>query len=184
MKYALQKLPNGESRMVDANGCPLGSSDADRPILHILPKLLVPAGMLGAPSEPFEGLACEEIALTVTTSLPIDVLPEGGIQVRQPYPNPRYFVGGSQLIRNGWIVPLPLDATEFDIEFHWHIESASVWRVFSQGRLGGAPCAPSQTPSGKRDDLLDGRFLLAEAGWSRHARLPGDRAGRQGGRAD
>ncbi|MBA9859513.1 hypothetical protein [Ralstonia insidiosa] len=130
MKYALQKLPNGESRMVDANGCPLGSSDADRPILHILPKLLVPAGMLGAPSEPFEGLACEEIALTVTTSLPIDVLPEGGIQVRQPYPNPRYFVGGSQLIRNGWIVPLPLDATEFDIEFHWHIESASVWRVF------------------------------------------------------
>jgi len=130
MKYALQKLPNGESRMVDANGNPLGSGDADRPILHILPKLLVPAGILGHPSEPFEGLSCEEIDLTVTTSLPIDVLPEGGIQVRQPYPNRRYFVGGSQLIRNGWIVPLPLDATEFDIEFQWHIESAAFWRVF------------------------------------------------------
>lgn len=129
MKFALQKLPNGETRMVDANGSPLGQRDADRPILHILPKLLVPAEMLEHPSRPFAGVECEEITLKVMSSLPIDVQPEGGIEIRQPYPNRRYFVGGSGLIRNGWIVPWPPDVTEFDIEFNWHIESASLWRI-------------------------------------------------------
>jgi hypothetical protein len=57
-------------------------------------------------------------------------MPEGGIEIRQPYPNRRYFVGGSKLIRNGWIVPIPADVTEFDIEFQWHIESAAMWRVY------------------------------------------------------
>lgn len=85
--------------------------------------------MLAPPSEPYDGLTCEEITLMVTSSLPIDMFPEGGIKIRQPYPNRRYFVGGSNLIRNGWIVPLPFDVTEFDIEFHWHIESASMWRI-------------------------------------------------------
>jgi|GEM_PF-2401338 hypothetical protein len=131
MKYALQKLPNGQTQMVDANGHPLGGADADRPILHILPKLWVPAEILGHPNKRFDdGLMCEEITLTVTSTLPIDVMPEGGIEIRQPYPNRRYFVGGSKLIRNGWIVPIPADVTEFDIEFQWHIESAAMWRVY------------------------------------------------------
>jgi hypothetical protein len=47
MKYALQKLPNGQTQMVDANGHPLGGADADRPILHILPKLWFPPKSLG-----------------------------------------------------------------------------------------------------------------------------------------
>ena len=131
MKYALQKLPNGQTQMVDTSGNPLGGADADRPILHILPKLWVPAEILGRPNKRFDdGLMCEEIILTVTSSLPIDVMPEGGIEIRQPYPNRRYFVGGSKLIRNGWIVPIPADVTEFDIEFQWHIESAAMWRVY------------------------------------------------------
>ena len=105
MKYALQTLPSGETRMVDASGNPLGCSDVDRPILHILPKLWVPAEILGRPGLRFDdGLMCEEVTLTVSSSLPVDVLPEGGVKVRQPYPNRRYFVGGSELIRNGWIV--------------------------------------------------------------------------------
>jgi hypothetical protein len=36
----------------------------------------------------------------------------------------------ARLIRNGWIVPIPADVTEFDIEFQWHIESAAMWRVY------------------------------------------------------
>lgn len=131
MKFALQKLPNGETCLVDAEGNPLGQKDVDYPILHILPKLWVPAEILGRPSKRFiDGLMCEEITLTVTSSLPGDVLPDGGIEIRQPYPNRRYFVGGSKLIRNGWIIPLPLDVTEFDIEFQWRIESAAMWRVY------------------------------------------------------
>lgn len=131
MQYALQQLPDGQRRIVDAQGNPLGTGDVDQPILHVLPKLFVPAEILDHSSKRFsEGLACEEITLTVTCNLPFDVLPEGGIDIRQPYPNRRYFVGGSKLIRNGWIVPLPQDVSEIDLEFQWHIESASIWRIF------------------------------------------------------
>ena len=129
MKFALEKLPSGKSRIVDANGKPLGQRDADRPILHILPKLWVPAEMLSLPSnERFgEGLMCEEITLTVTSTLPMDVMPADGLVIRQPYPNRRYFVGGSKSIRNGWIIPIPADSQEFDIEFNWRIDSAAIW---------------------------------------------------------
>ena len=68
MKFALQRLPNGQTQMVDANGNPLGQGDADRPILHILPKLWVPAEILGHPNERFDdGLMCEEITLKMTS---------------------------------------------------------------------------------------------------------------------
>lgn len=129
MKFAMKKLSNGESIVVDASGKPLGQGDADRPILHVLPKLWVPAELISHPSEYIEGLVCEEITLTVSSTLPIDVMPEGGIEIRQPYPNRRYFVGGSQLIRNGWIVPIPSGVDEFDIEFQWDIESPTMCRV-------------------------------------------------------
>lgn len=131
MKYAQQVLPNGESRIVDATGQPLGRGDADRPVLHLLPKLYVPLDALDiGPSNTFHprGLTCDKITLEVTTTLPVGVQPEGGIVVRQPYPNRRYFVGGSALMRNGWLVPLPLDATEFDVQFSWRFEDS--WQVF------------------------------------------------------
>lgn len=127
MKFALQELPDGQTRIVDAHGNPLGSGDADRPLLHVLPKLFVPQGMLGRINAPYSGLQCEEITLEVKTSLDVNILPEGGIRIRQPYPNRRYFVGGSEMIRNGWIVPLPMDVNEFDIEFNWCLEGRGVW---------------------------------------------------------
>jgi len=133
MKYAQQILPNGETRMVDATGKPMAKGDADRPLLHVLPKLLVPADALARGESYLRDQSLIRwiyITLTVTSSLPGDITPDGGIQVRQPYPNRRYFVGGSALIRNGWLVPLPLDVVEFDITFVWQIEAA--WQVFRQ----------------------------------------------------
>jgi len=132
MKFALQRLPNGEAQMVGANGNPLGKGDADRPILHVLPKLLVPAEALPPQSRPYDGMECNNLSLEVTSTLPVEVVPEGGVVIRQPYPNRRYFVGGSSLIRNGWIVALPLDANEFDIEFRWLLEGPGVWRTLRQ----------------------------------------------------
>ena len=126
MKFAQQTQSNGETRIVDATGKPLGNGDADHPILHILPKLFVPSNALNI--SPHSALSCEKITLTLTTTLPFDIRPEGGIVIRQPYPNKRYFVGGSTLIRNGWIVPLPLDVTEFDVQFSWQFEPS--WQVF------------------------------------------------------
>ncbi len=59
MKFALQNLPNGQTRMVEADGNPLGQRDADRSILHVLPKLRVPAEIHGHPSKVFDdGLRC------------------------------------------------------------------------------------------------------------------------------
>src|SRR5580693_1410002 len=133
MKFAQQILPNGKSQIVDANGQPLGRGDVDRPMLHILPKLFVPSkalAPLASESKIFmqgNGLTCDRIKLEVSTTLPIDIQPDGGIFVRQPYPNRRYFVGGSALLRNGWVVPLPLESTEFDVQFSWKCGDA--WQV-------------------------------------------------------
>ena len=133
MKFALQTLPDGMTQMVDASGNTLGRRDADRPILHVLPKLLVPAGMLWYPGKRTDrGLRCEDITLSVSSSLPIDLIPEGGIVVSQPYPNRRYFVGGSHSIRNGWIVPISPELQEFDIEFQWHVESSALWPFYQK----------------------------------------------------
>lgn len=129
MQYALQSLSDGTTRLVDANGDPLGSADADRPILHVLPRLYVPADVLPSSAASLDGLACGDVSLSVKSSLPGAVVPDGGIVIRQPYPNRRYFVGGSHWIRNGWIVPLPLEASEFDIEMCWHVRSPALRRV-------------------------------------------------------
>lgn len=76
-------------------------------------------------------MTCDDAELRITSSLP-NVEPEGGIIVRQPVPNQRYFVGGSSLFRYGWIVPLPLDVTEFDIEFHWFFDCPQMWKILPQ----------------------------------------------------
>lgn len=132
MKYALERLQDGKTRMVDAYGNPLGHGDVDSPVLHVLPKLFVPAEALPHPSRPFSGLERDNLSLHVTSTLPIDLAPEDGVVIRQPYPNRRYFVGGSTLIRNGWVVPLSLGDVDFDIEFRWVIEGPGVWRVLHQ----------------------------------------------------
>ncbi|HIH2744968.1 TPA: hypothetical protein ACYLN4_000634 [Burkholderia lata] len=132
MKFAVQMLPDGKSQVVDASGKPLGSADADRPILHILPKLFVPSEVLAHSPGAYDGVECDSVSLEVTSTLPVVVVPDGGAVVRQPYPNRQYFVGGAPLIRNGWIVPLPLETVEFDIEFHWRLEGPGVWRTLRQ----------------------------------------------------
>lgn len=130
MKFALERLPNGQSQIVDATGKPLGGADAGHPILHILPKLWVPTEILGRPNNPFDDrLLCEEVTLTVSSTLSTEVMPKGGIVIRQPYPNRQYFIGGSELTRNGWIAHLPADATDFDIELQWHIRSPAIWPI-------------------------------------------------------
>jgi hypothetical protein len=118
MKYATRIDPKtGKGTIVSADGKKLGSRDVDRPLLHVLPKLFVPVEVL-------EHVDCDGIELEVTSSLPVEILPEGGAIIRQPYPNRRYFVGGSALIRNGWIVPLPEGVESFEIEFRWRIFDA------------------------------------------------------------
>ncbi|WP_017461440.1 hypothetical protein [Dyella ginsengisoli] len=121
MHFARATLPNGDSCVVDAHGKPLGNSDADRPIFHILPKLFVLPQLIRPHRG--EGLRPKDITLQIETTLPGGLLPEGGIVIRQPYPNNRYFVAGSTMIRNGWIMPLPQGVDRFEVQLRWCIES-------------------------------------------------------------
>jgi hypothetical protein len=67
-------------------------------------------------------MKCKNLAVRVTSDALGNIFePQGGILVRQPLPNRRYFVGGSQDIRYGWIVPIPDHITEFDLTIQWCI---------------------------------------------------------------
>ncbi|KPY55632.1 hypothetical protein [Pseudomonas amygdali] len=117
MKVATLVAPDGTHTTVTADGKPLGSGDIDRRVLHILPKLFVPSGVQSR-------LKPLEVLLEVETTLDIPMLGIDDIRVRQPYPNTRYYVGGSQTSRNGWVVNLPDGVDEFDIKFKWEFFNA------------------------------------------------------------
>lgn len=120
MKYAMRVSPDGKSEMVSADGKPLGKGDATQRVLHVVPKLFVPPGAAA-------DLNKDTMEINITSTVGIDLTPAGGIIVRQPYPNQRYYVGGSHDIRNGWIVPIPDNVDHFDIEITWTIFGS--WRV-------------------------------------------------------
>lgn len=111
---------DGQVLTVAADGKPLGHGDIDRRVLHVLPKLFVPASAV-------PHLDKEEIGFNVKSTLGVDIAPPGGVTIRQPYPNTRYFVGGSGAMRNGWVVALPEGVNEFDIEFQWELYGPKLW---------------------------------------------------------
>lgn len=117
MLHALKQTPDGKSVIVNADGTELKTGDVTQRVLHILPKLFVPTSALS-------GMNKGEIVLTVTCSHGINLIPEGGLVIRQPYPNPCYFVAGSVDIRNGWIMPIPDDIDSFDLTLSWEINGA------------------------------------------------------------
>lgn len=122
MKFATLIAEDGTATTVAADCKPLGSADIDKRVLHILPKLFVPSHVV-------KNLRPLEILLEVECSLPIPMLTIDDIVIRQPYPNTRYYVGGSKTSRNGWLIDLPADAVEFDLIFKWEFFNA--WK-FSQ----------------------------------------------------
>lgn len=147
MQHARIVKPDGSSEVVDATGRPLGHGDSDCPLLHIVPRLYVPLDLCSRIAlRPWEDRRAS-LSLTVSGS-PISIEPEGGIVVRQPYPNRRYFVGGSATHRNGWTVPVPPWFTEGKITFEWCLENAwligfdqDAWRVSHEIAIHLAPGA-------------------------------------------
>lgn len=113
MKHALKTSPDGEAVMVTANGKALGVGDVTQRVLHVLPKLYVQQ------SDVLAILDKDLIDIEITSTLGVDLVPQGGVIVRQPYPNQRYFVGGSDDIRNGWVMPIPDGVDQFDLDIRW-----------------------------------------------------------------
>lgn len=126
MKVAALVSPDGTTTTVTADGKPLGDGDVDRRVLHILPKLFVPSRVV-------KHLKPLEVLLEVESSLPIPMLAIDDIEVRQPYPNTRYYVGGSKTSRNGWLVNLPDGVMEFDLKFKWEFFNA--WKFSNYDEL-------------------------------------------------
>lgn len=115
MKHARAISPDGEGFVVDAFGNALGNRDATTRVLHVLPQLLVPMSVSS-------WLDSSYVDLEVISSFPL--VPEGGVRVRQPMPNTRYFIGGSADIRYGWFVPLPDGLSTIEVEFRWLLHQA------------------------------------------------------------
>jgi len=124
MKVAKLLAEDGTTQLVTATGEPLGHCDGDRRILHILPKLFLPAVVA-------EQVKPEEVNLAIEWSL--DAALPATIEVRQPYPNWRYFVGGTESLRNGIVVDLPEGVSELTLDFKWFLVNA--WRFSDHDEL-------------------------------------------------
>ncbi|MDM8356607.1 hypothetical protein [Pandoraea communis] len=117
-------MDDGEVVAVGADGKPFGDGDVDCRMLHILPKFFAPLTCVAE-------IRSRLVALQVKCSFG-EVLPDGGIKIRQPYPNQRYFVGGSETLRNGWLVKIPEGVENFDLEFVWSFSQAWRWADFEE----------------------------------------------------
>lgn len=125
MRIARETRPDGTSRLIDAQGQPLGVGDIDQPMLHVIPRLFVPDALFLR-----EIRARLTLAVRSEDGLPIAPDPDaadGGVVVRNPYPNARYFVGGSHAHRNGWLVPLADGCAKRVFCFRWTLQDA--WEV-------------------------------------------------------
>ncbi|MBC8641586.1 hypothetical protein IAG25_32705 [Caballeronia sp. EK] len=123
MKFALFKSADGRIELRSADGRPLPKGDVDRRIVHILPQYL-------CPEDAIDFIGPDDVTLRVRSlaleSRGVEVCPEGGIKIRQPYPNRRFMVAGSADIRVGWILPIPEGVSDFDLQFEWSFAPGTI----------------------------------------------------------
>ncbi|MBI6882448.1 DUF6012 family protein [Pseudomonas putida] len=120
MRHASIIHPDGSTSTISTDGSVLGASDSEKRVLHVLPRLFTPAHLVGA-------IKLEDVSLTITSSLPIEIEPDGGVIVRRPFPNTRYLVGGSRNDRVGWLVNIPDRVEDFDITLTWRFKNPWKW---------------------------------------------------------
>lgn len=88
----------------------------ERRFLHISPKLYLTA-------EELHYLGRRKARLSVSSSALGQSVSPGfsGVQVRRPFPNKRYLVGGSRYTHKGWLIELPPELVIVDLQFRWEI---------------------------------------------------------------
>lgn len=112
MQQAIQTAEDGSLTLINADGTKVGTADSDRRVLHLVPKLLLSPGQVRAAE-------LSSVRLELISDYASKLIPESGIEVRQPYPNPNYLVGGSASTRNGWCVDPTGLPDSFLVEFRW-----------------------------------------------------------------
>lgn len=122
MKHAMMETAAGP-KVVRADGTEPRPFDADRPVLHLLPQLLVPKGMSLRPNR----MTCHVEA----SGHPIPQL-----VVRQPMPNRRYCVAGTADTRYGFMIPLAGGGpSEMPITITWTLPWDDVGEIFGQAMV-------------------------------------------------
>lgn len=133
MKHARLHTPEG-SVIVRADGTVPQPWDASRPVLHLLPKLLLGSGVLHACPHP-------RVSCMATVLSPSGIILPGHLVVRQPLPSRRFLVAGTDDSRYGFLVPLPPDLPgEVVIRFSWRfadaVQADVVWRQGVEDAIG------------------------------------------------
>lgn len=123
MKYAVVKLGNTPV-LVTADGNLVPHKDETEWTFHVLPTLYLPNF---SDSEPPETIKL----LVSSPELGDAVLPDGGIVIRQPYPNPDYYVAGTAERKMGWSVKLTSDLTTIHLVLDWEFsaEGCLIWET-------------------------------------------------------
>ncbi|WP_186214922.1 hypothetical protein [Burkholderia gladioli] len=120
MKYVRVEQSGIEASPMTMADSAVRTGDRDCRTLHVVPRLFLPASAL-----PF--VKPDDVDLRVAASTGVEIMPDAGVVVRQPYPNMRYLVAGTIEMRHGWLVNIPESVDEFDIEFAWHLPRTSGW---------------------------------------------------------
>lgn len=117
MKHARLDTPEG-TQIVRADGTVPRPWNTDCPVLHLLPELL-----LGI--DAFATCPCPRVSCTVFVLSPSGLAFPEKLIVRQPFPNRRYLVAGTDDSRYGFLVPLPSELLEeIVIRLEWRLTDA------------------------------------------------------------
>jgi len=167
MRHATLVKPDGSAVTVGPDLKPLGDTDIDRRVLHVLPKLFVPAHLA-------RKIKVTDIDLQITATAGVEIAPAGEIVIRQPYPNTRYFVAGSEQSRNGWVINLPEGVSEFDIVMSWVFAHPYRWWIYQADDLEVQHLIHVKLlPGDFRTYTMDSSCWPKEPGWQRENELTG-----------
>jgi len=171
MKHATVVQADGSAVIVGPDLKPLGNADIDRRVLHVLPKLFVAKHLA-------RKIKVTDIDLQITATAGVEIAPAGEIVIRQPYPNTRYFVAGSEQSRNGWVINLPDGVTEFDIVMSWSFAHPWRWWIYQEDELEVQHLIHVKLLAGEfRTYTMDSNCWPRGPGWQDERELTG-KAGR------
>jgi len=126
MKSAIAKLHNS-TVLINADGSIVPNQDADEWTLHLMPKLYLP-------SAAYHKISLSNISLKIECSELLDLLiPIDNIIIRQPYPNPDYYVAGTSSQKMGWLIQLPPNLKEIHLVLNWEFSDLALEALLVPG---------------------------------------------------
>jgi len=122
VKTAIAKLGNS-AVLVGADGSIVLHQDAEEWTFHLMPMLYLPCAA-------YHKIPPANISLKIEClELWDSLIPVDGIIIRQPYPNPDYFVAGTRSHKMGWSVELPSHLQELHLVLNWEFSDLALEKL-------------------------------------------------------